>query len=524
VTFNADRTLADLDVRVHEGPLYRVTAVTIEGDAGSLVETALEPLRRQWDGQPYHPRLKLILKNQLEDVLGDRGYAEARVTVIDRREANAGRMELLVSVESGPQVAIESVVVEGNQKTRESFIRRRLTLQSGDRFSRQKLRESSSNLYRSGLFRRVDLTLAPGSTPELRKLVVMLEETPSQEVFVEPGWGSYELLMLSLGLNENNLLGTGRRLGLTLGGSLRARRAVLRYTDPWFLESSFTADLPIFYSYREEPSFTRTDYGGNFDLSRDLTPHLSATAGYGLRKTKQSDVDVDPEDVDADQTYDLASLKLHLNYDDRDDPFYPTQGAQAFVGLQYAAAFLGGSVDFSRFTTGVRYFQPLGWDAVLGMRYTTGFIVPSGDTINVPLAERFFNGGENSVRSFKEQELGPKDESNNPVGGMAFNTINIELRRRLTESLYGSLFADFGNVAPNRSRSEQGKDAYRSQSSLISATFNDYFSDMRPGFGVGLGYLLPIGPARVDWAFNPDADKKRDEDDWVLHFSIGMAF
>jgi len=524
IDFSEDRRHADLRVVVHEGLQYRVTALVVEGDRVPSTAATLEKLRLAWVGGLYHPRQKLILKNQLQDALGDLGYADAQVSVVDRRPSQAGQVELVATVVSGPVVTIEEVEVDGNQKTRMSFVQRRLELQAGDRYSRRQANASSSNLYRSGLFSRVNLTLEPGRTADTRRLVVHLEEIPSREFFIEPGWGSYELLRLSLGLSENNLWGTGRRLGLELGGSFKAQRAVLRLTDPWFLDSAVTADIPLFFSRREEPSFTRTDYGAGVNFSKDLAAHLSTTLGYSLRKTKQSNIDVNPDDVDADEAYDLASVKGQLTFDDRDDPFYPTEGTRAYAGLEHAATFLGGSLDFSRLTTGVRYFRSLGWETVLGLRYTTGFIVPDGDTINVPLAERFFNGGENSVRSFKEQELGPKDNHNNPVGGMAFNTINIELRRLLTENFYTSLFADFGNVAPNRSRSEQGKDAYRSKSSLISATFNDYFSEMRPGIGMGVGYLLPIGPARIDLAFNPDADHKRDEDDWVVHFSIGMAF
>jgi outer membrane protein insertion porin family len=522
--FSADRSQADLSVSIAEGPLYRVATIASAEAPRPMVGDTLAPLRRRWVGQPYHPRLKLILRNELLDTFGNEGYADARVTVDERRSAADGKVDLVVGIERGPRVTIESIEIKGNRKTRESVIRKRLTLGPGDRYDGRRVRASTSALYRSGLFSRVDIRLAPGSAPDSRKLAVILEETPSREIYAEPGWGSYELLRMTLGVSENNLLGFGRRLGLELGGSFRARRAVLRYTDPWFLESAFTADVPVYYSYREEPSFTRTDYGTIFNLSRRLGPSLSTTAAYSLRKTKQSDIDVDPEDDDADANYDLASLKLQFTHDDRDDPFYPSRGTRAFVSLEQAATYLGGSVDFARLTTGVRYFWPLTPRIVLGGRYTTGFIIPQADTINVPLAERFFNGGENSVRSFKEQELGPKDDRNNPVGGMAFNTFNLELRTRLTESFYGSLFADLGNVAPNRSRSQQGKSAYRSRGSLVAATFTDYFSDMRPGIGIGLGYLLPIGPARVDLAFNPDAQNKKDEDHWVLHFSIGMAF
>ena len=81
------------------------------------------------------------------------------------------------------------------------------------------------------------------------------------------------------------------------------------------------------------------------------------------------------------------------------------------------------------------------------------------------------------------------------------------------------MFLDYGNVAPNRSLP-----ADDSRSDVISDTLDDFFKDFRPGVGFGLQYLLPVGPARVDFAFNPDRRSRDDEDFFVMHFSIGTAF
>ncbi|MGD8443006.1 MAG: BamA/TamA family outer membrane protein, partial [Desulfobacterales bacterium] len=188
-----------------------------------------------------------------------------------------------------------------------------------------------------------------------------------------------------------------------------------------------------------------------------------------------------------------------------------------------ADSFLGSEITLTRLSGGVRYFVPLTQTTVLGMRYRTGLVFQGTDE-NLPIAERFFNGGENTVRSFKQSELGPQDSNGDPVGGLAYNVINIELRQRLIGNLTGSLFLDFGNVSPNRSRIEQGKDPYDSKSDVMSDTFDQYFKDFRTGVGFGLQYQLPVGPARVDFAFNPDRDSDRDEDFFVFHFSVGMAF
>jgi len=128
------------------------------------------------------------------------------------------------------------------------------------------------------------------------------------------------------------------------------------------------------------------------------------------------------------------------------------------------------------------------------------------------------------VRSFKEADLGPQDLSGNPVGGYGRNVFNIELRQRLIGNLIGTVFFDYGNIAPNRSQQEKGDPSYDSRSDVISDTLDDFFKDFRPGLGFGLQYLLPVGPARADFAFNPDHDSQRNEDFFVFHFSVGTAF
>jgi outer membrane translocation and assembly module TamA len=116
------------------------------------------------------------------------------------------------------------------------------------------------------------------------------------------------------------------------------------------------------------------------------------------------------------------------------------------------------------------------------------------------------------------------DEAGKPTGGLAYNVLSVELRRRIIGNFIGTLFLDLGNVAPNRAPSERGRSVYDSRSQIIADTFSDFFKDLRPGVGFGLQYLLPVGPARLDLAFNPDRDPKRNEDRFAVHFSVGMAF
>src|SRR4029079_10620456 len=101
--------------------------------------------------------------------------------------------------------------------------------------------------------------------------------------------------------------------------------------------------------------------------------------------------------------------------------------------------FLRGRVETSR-------FWPLSPISVLAVSFRTGVIAPIQNTDEIPLQERFFNGGQDTVRSFREDELGPKDIHGNPTGGETFSVATIEWRHRLEGKLDGALFIDAGNV------------------------------------------------------------------------------
>ena len=349
-----------------------------------------------------------------------------------------------------------------------------------------------------------------------------MKETLAKEVFFEPGWGSYEKLRLRVGFQEKNLFGTGRVFRTTATGSVKAQTLGSGLSDPFFLNTDIKADLTAFFNHREEPSFTRRDIDITFSLSKNLTDNLLSSAEYMIRKTDISNVDRVEEQ--SEENYNYASIKGQVTYDTRNDIFFPTTGQRLFAAAEQATGLLGSSINLTRLTGGARAFYHLAANTVIGARYSGGLLLPGPGDVTLPLAERFFNGGENTVRSYKESELGPKDSSGDPVGGYGFNVINLEVRQRLIGNLIGTMFFDYGNIAPNRSREEQGRQSYSSRSQVINDTLEDFFKGFRPGVGVGLQYLLPVGPARFDVAFNPDRDSERDEDAYVFHFSVGTAF
>lgn len=465
-----------------------------------VVEAVLGPVDAR--PRPYTRRIEKDLYGALVDALERLGHADAVVRIEQELDPARARVRLAAKVDPGPVVHIAAVRFEGAKRTRPRFLANRVELDTGDVHDGAALREDVRRLYRTGLFSEVRTRLAGEGAS--RDLVFELLERSSREVYVEPGWGSYELLRLKAGYRDRNLFGSG--LGWRTEGTvaIRALRASSTLTDPWLFDQDLIGDLRIEYDEREEPSFDRLQRGVGAFVTKEWTPRHSSSFGYQFRRSEVRDVTIVESGLDEDpDVVDLSTLRFTQRSDGRDDVFVPSSGVFVEGTLEYGSDALGSELNFIRPTLTLSNYRALGALTVLAASIRTGAIVPFAEDDSIPLQERFFNGGANSVRSFRESELGPTDRNGEPIGGETFTTLNLELRRAFTASMQGALFADAGNVAVDHA---------------------DYFdfADFRYGIGAGFRYLLPIGPLRLDAAVNPDPEP--GEDDWAAHFSIGMAF
>jgi outer membrane protein insertion porin family len=130
-------------------------------------------------------------------------------------------VDLRVTIASGPLVTIGTVRIEGSRRTREDFILKRLKLQPGDRYDLALQNESYAELFKTGIFRRLDIALEPTNEPALRDLVVRVDEADTREVYVEPGYGSYEGPRAKAGYRQKNLFGSAIGWNSELTGSIK---------------------------------------------------------------------------------------------------------------------------------------------------------------------------------------------------------------------------------------------------------------------------------------------------------------
>lgn len=498
VRFGQDGRDVYVRFEIAEGRRYQVTAIELP-ELPVAIDVAA--LRSEFVGKPYQEAMPYELRARLLDVLGQAGHADPQIRVTADVDHDSGNVVLSAAVDPGPVVTVGEVRVQGNESTATRLILERMVLKAGEPWTSGRQRESFNELYESGLFRSIRITLE--GEGEQRDVLVVVEESLPIELYVQPGYGSYEGMRLQVGARQKNLWGLGYQLGLDASVSQKVRETTLSLTDPRFLGSRVSASVSVFADRSIEPAFTQRDKGVGLNFAR-TTGNLRTSLGYRFRRTHVGSVQAaQVGNVELAEDGDVGSVVLTPVWDTRDQVFAPTTGSRAELVLEVADASLLSTIEFQRVTLQEDLFLSLGTSTVLGLSARAGVVVPSGDQQTLPISERFFNGGQDSVRSFREGELGPKDAQGVPLGGETFTVFSVELRQALTDLLSGALFYDLGNVETDHER------------------FFD-LRDMRAGVGVGLRFMLPVGPVRFDVAANPNP--RTDENRWVTHLAVGMAF
>lgn len=511
VVFDPYAATVAVKLVIREGPAFRVRTVDIDGGVPELAPREAQ-LARQHTGALFQFSALFELENALDEAYERQGYPDVQVEADAELDDATGEVRVTVEVVPGDRVRIAHFRIVGNERTKDATILNVLGIERGTRYDSELVRAAFRELYATGLFETVTLELE-GEGAE-RTLVIAVVEAHSLQLRMEPGWGSYEGPRLLLGIEENNFGGRGQVVALEATVSLLAQEARVAWIDRDFLGSRFTSETTFFLERREEPSFEFVRRGFGFFVRRNWTQEWSSTAGYEFRPTDVTDESLTAVPTDLETDTNVAALSATMTFDDRDTPLMPTRGGRGLARVEWADDGVGSDTEFVRAQLDYTYLKRLGGESVVAVSLRTGVIAPFGRTDTIPLPERYFNGGENTVRSFKEDELLPPGFDGEPLGGESATTLNLEWRRALGGNLAGAVFLDAGNVSA----------LPLGTNGNFENVLADYvrFDGFRTGVGLGLRYLLPIGPVRVDAAFNPNAES--DEDEVVVHISVGFPF
>lgn len=498
--------LLPVTLRVRPGPRTLVAAVAVEAPAEAGVAA---PAPRLVAGQPYRVADVAADVAALQAAWRDAGYLQADVAAETEFSDDKDEARVRLRVTPGARTLVDRIVLSGLEHTREEVVRRELRVAEGQPLGLAGVLESQRRLGALGLFRRVSLRELDPSALGRRSLLVQVEEAPRTTVAYGVGYAERERLRGSLEVTRRNLLGLDRSLTVFGRGSLRGSRALVSFREPYLLGRRQELFLTGFREGEDRVSFDFTRLGGLVQTARALGTHTSLILRLQYQRTKLFNVDVPLSDVDRQfQNTTTSGPSASLIHDTRDDPLDPRRGVFLGADTQLSQGFLGGENFVKGFAQAAGY-RRLGGGLLLALHARLGLARTFGEgaPARLPLPDRFFAGGDYSLRGFATDAAGPSEVAEDgtrrvPTGGNALLLGGAELRVDATRFVSLAVFGDAGNVFP------------------LAGDLS--LRDLRFTLGLGLRYKSALGPLRVDWGYK--LDRQPGESASHLHVTVGHAF
>jgi outer membrane protein assembly complex protein YaeT len=542
---------------VTEGPPVIVEALDVTGTGMTLPEALAArglPLRR---GRPFNRLLFDASSDSLTRLLRDLGHpfvAVYRSYSVDRGTRTA-RAEY--AVEAGPRARVGAILIEGLQRVRESTVRRQLAVREGDLYSQRALIESQRSLYQSDLFRTASVSLAPDSLvrgqDSLIRLRVRVAEAAPMQMRVGAGYGTIDCFRVSSAARARGFLGSARLLDVSgrlskigvgqpidwgLEQSLCPELASDQFSKTlnYLLDATLTQPSPLVRRSQLALSATlerRSEFnaylfqsvGGRVALNLGFGRAVPLTVAYRLarERTQASSAtycvffnQCDPSVVDRFQTpVRSGSVTASAAWRNVDSPVYPTNGHALSLEGTIAARALGSQVVFRRLVGEATSYQRLGRGASVAFRLRGGIVYAGvgtfGDTAlrYVPPSDRFYLGGPSNVRGFARNEMGPQVyvADSAAFAGLDGNGDSTFTFFGVRASPTGSNAVVLGNaelrVPTGLWAGRLVLAAYVDAAKLwqeLGTTFLPGRFQVTPG--VGLQINTPLGPVRLDAAYN----------------------
>jgi outer membrane protein assembly complex protein YaeT len=535
VQLNDAQDKVDVIVNISEGEPIVVSEVVLNGfdplsdsERDMLLETLpLQPER------PLDRQAAVAARERTVNALRDVGYPYAAVTMTEE-EPGPRRRRIVLQAMPGVLAHFGEVEIVGVSSVSENVIRRELTFDPGDVFTRQAMRETQRSLYRLELFEFVNVESLEDQRTQSPQVPVRVTvaEGKHQKVTLGAGYGTEERLRGTIRWDHVNFLRDARHLGVEAKWSSLDRGIRLDFREPYFLTRGVSLNFDgQAWQAREgqategEPLYSFDSLGGRATLRHDLTTQTFWSLSL-LNEFQRSEISnaalldftvrdelialgLDPRTGVSSGT--LSAVAFDVSRNTTGNILDARSGYVASGHVEQAGSWLWGTYNYWSVTAEARHYLPVGRRFVAANRLRVGTI--DGGTepgANVPFRKRYFLGGSSSIRGWGRYEISPLSGFGLPIGGHTMLEGSTEARVPLFGKLGAVAFLDYGNV--------------------WSGSWDFQVRDLRYAAGGGLRYTTPIGPVRVDIGrqLNPIENLRVNgeisERYWRLHFSVGQAF
>ena len=510
VSITPDKKDVYIIIGVSEGPQYRVSEVKLAGELLIPQAEALKLVKLKGDDVFSRARLTESTK-AISDRLGDDGYAFANVNAVPDLDKEQRKVAFTFFVDPGRRVYVRRINVAGNTRTRDEVIRREMRQLEGGWYSSNSITKSKQRIDRLGYFTEVNVETpaVQGATDQV-DLNVSVIEKPTGSILLGAGFGS-EGVILSGGVTQQNVFGTGNHLGIQINTSKINTVYSLSFTQPYWTVDGVSRGFDVYKRNVDPTSLSLGQYrtstvGGQARIGVPFTDIDTITLGLGYEQTGITIYPDSPLRIityvntfGQDNTAVLGSGGW--TRDTRDSAIYPTSGAVSRAGLE--SGLPGGSLQFYKVNAQHQRYFPLTRDLTLYMNGDIGYGNGLGGK-PLPFFRNYYVGGISSLRGFYTATASPKDANGDPVGGSKKMVGSTELLfpfpgMRNDKSVRVGAFVDAG----------MADESYA-------------VSQLRVGTGLSVLWVSPFGPIKLSAAQpvrSQPGDKKQQ-----FQFTFGSQF
>ncbi len=517
--YNADGTQMYITINIDEGKKYLVGDIKISGSE-KFPETDIRKVLKMTPGKPYSELAMREDMVSIQQYYYDKGYMSSDIMPDALLDATTGNINVSYAISEGELIYVEKVRIQGNTKTKDMVIRRELRAYPGEPFNGSQIRKSKERLYNLGYFEDVVFDTEPGSAPDKKDLVVSVKETKTGEFSFGGGYSSIDRLIGFVQVEQKNFdalnfptfTGGGQNLMVKAELGMVRQNYVASWTDPWILGFPYLFGFDFYRTEHERTTdlgylFDEARTGGDLRFGKEFTDNFRTDAAYKLEMVDISNVHEDAaQDIkDEDGKNWLSRLAVGLRYDTRDNIYVPTRGFMVGGSFENVGGFLGGDKNFLKYgANGEIYFNFFDKRLVLMFLSNLNLVQKYGDTPKIPIYERFYAGGADTIRGYKERYVSPRDpRTNEPIGGDARFLATLEATFPLFEDLIkGAVFADAGNVWEG---------------------FSSIDAKLKYGIGTGVRVKTPLGPVKLDYGW-PLTENHGDAKKGRFYFSMSHGF
>ena len=536
VSITPDKEGVYVTINIEEGEQFTVNEVKLAGDL-PIAQSEVESLLLVQDGQIFSRQLMTTTEELVAKRLGDEGYTFANVSGIPKANQEDKTVDITFFIEPGRRAYVRRINFTGNVKTEDEVLRREMRQMEGASANTSQIEQSRARLERLGYFKQVDVETVPvAGSSDLVDVNYNVEEQPSGSITASLGFSQSDGLILGGSIKQNNFLGSGNQVALSLNTSDTRRLYSFSFDDPYFTVDGVSRGYSLYYSETDYDDSDITNYnvdtmGANINFGYPLSEVTSLRFGLGIDNNRLEEGS-DPSRIVTDflkregDNFTNFTSNFGLYQSTLNNSMLPTRGWSQSISAELTIP--GSDLSFYKLNYRGQYFQPLTKSLTLRLATRLGYGGAYGDTTELPFFENFYSGGFGSIRGYKDNTLGPRtlqvDGDFDPIGGNVLVEGTAEVLFPLPfvkdqRQLRTSLFFDIGNVFSTNCGEE--KVSVNGQPMLTNCYRPD-FNKLRYSAGVGLTWLTPMGPLTFSLA---KALKDEDGDETqVFQFSLGAPF